>query len=101
MNWLYTASTLTPYGTIKSESNPDAIVNLNIAYGLCLDIGIYDGWLRIGHGGYLPLFESLMTLYPELGLGIFMAMSGPGTLYATSMPNSWINAEIFEILRGA
>ncbi|OXA47580.1 uncharacterized protein LOC110855704 [Folsomia candida] len=101
MNWLYVPSSLTPSGTLKSENNPDSIINLNIAYGLCLDIGVYDGWLRIGHGGYLPPFESLMTLYPELGLGVFMAMSGPGTLYATSMPNSWIQAQLFEILRGA
>ncbi|OXA45342.1 Beta-lactamase [Folsomia candida] len=101
MNWLYTPSSLIASGTLKSEINPDSIINLNIAYGLCLDIGVYDGWLRIGHGGYLPPSESLMHLYPELGLGVFIAMSGPGTLRSTSMPNSWIQAQLFEILRGA
>ncbi|XP_021963681.1 uncharacterized protein LOC110859117 isoform X2 [Folsomia candida] len=100
MGWLTAPSNLQVAGFIKTGDNPNATVDLNLAYGLCLNVGVYDGWLRVSHGGYIPPYESLMHLFPSLNLGIFVTMNGPGTAAASAEPVNALLNKIFDILQG-
>ncbi|XP_035708078.1 uncharacterized protein LOC118435771 [Folsomia candida] len=100
MSWLTTPSNMQFRGVIKTGDNPNATVDLNVAYGLCLNVGIYDGWLRLSHGGYITPYESSMHIFPTLNLGIFIVMNGPGSVSGTLYPVNVLVNDIFDTLQG-
>ncbi|OXA40765.1 hypothetical protein Fcan01_24476 [Folsomia candida] len=100
MSWLTTPSNMQFRGVIKTGDNPNATVDLNVAYSLCLNVGIYDGWLRLSHGGYITPYESSMHIFPTLNLGIFIVMNGPGSVSGTLYPLNILVNDIFDTLQG-
>lgn len=97
MAWLSVPSNPLLSGFLKTSEDPELVPDIWMGYGLCLGVAMYDGWLKVFHDGYLPPFESLMSTYPELGLGIFTTASGPGPLFV--MPQWALHNEIFQLLR--
>ncbi len=57
------------------------------------------GWSTVSHGGYLPPFNSEMSLFPELSLGIMSVTSGPGRLLS-HVSHATLHQDIFDILQG-
>ncbi|OXA38440.1 hypothetical protein Fcan01_26787 [Folsomia candida] len=58
-------------------------------------------WQTISHGGFLPPYESMMTLVPGLKLGIFTAMNGPRATYETEYNQHRLHAKIFDAVQAA
>lgn len=55
----------------------------------------------MGHGGYLPPYESFINVYPDLNLGVFITINGPGPTVYSAMPvNTVVHGTIFDILQG-
>ncbi|OXA48311.1 uncharacterized protein LOC110855354 [Folsomia candida] len=99
MQWLYRASNLNVWGSFRTE-NAASFLDLTYSYGLGLDLGVYDGWQTIYHGGFLPPYESFMTLAPGLKLGIFTTFSGPGSTQETEYHQQRLHAKIFDAVLG-
>ncbi|OXA49225.1 uncharacterized protein LOC110854540 [Folsomia candida] len=96
MKWMTTISNTDYSGSTKTMDNPDTTLDISVGYGLALFSGIFDGWRRIGHGGYMPPFQSSFYSYPDLGISIFVTSNGPGPL----LESEGIKTEIFYLLSG-
>jgi CubicO group peptidase (beta-lactamase class C family) len=77
MRWLRKPTNPFNFNGYESGSSK---VNGDLAYGLGLNIGFYEGTRMLQHGGFWPPYASQMTLYPDLNLGIFSSSNGPGRL---------------------
>jgi len=104
MKWTQKMSNL--FLPFEFKSNASDVLYGDFAYGLGLFIGTYDGnptltprvlsptsterscfflgFERIGHGGYLPPYTSLMTFLPALNIGLFTTANGPGAAVNTA-----------------
>lgn len=80
MEWVYRASNSVPFPGLPYND----VIQGDFGYGLALDLGLFGNLFRVGHVGDLSPFTSRMTFYPEVGLGLFTAINGPGPLPATS-----------------
>ncbi len=107
-------------GALKTKATGNKSIDYNIGYGLGLIVGIYDGklktkicfginkflieiitgWLRIGHGGYIAPYESMMNIYPELNLGIFSSTNGPGSTGYSQLSVDILHNALFDIIEG-
>lgn len=57
------------------------------------------GWMSLSHGGYLTPFNSQMSLFPALNLGIFTVTNGPGRLLP-NVTHAKLHHDIFDIIQG-
>ncbi|OXA46656.1 uncharacterized protein LOC110856287 [Folsomia candida] len=78
MGWLTKVSSSTYDAITKTPEDPDALVEVSVGYRICLYLGVYNGWVRVGHTGYIPPYITMFYLYPDLGLGMFASLTGPG-----------------------
>ncbi|CAG7726550.1 unnamed protein product [Allacma fusca] len=77
MQWLRKPTNPFNFNGYQSGSSQ---VNGDIAYGMGLNIGFFEGTRMVQHGGYWAPYASQMTLYPDLNIGIFSSANGPGRL---------------------
>ncbi|XP_021961760.2 uncharacterized protein LOC110857479 [Folsomia candida] len=94
MAWITVPSSSSYSGITKTEEDPD-VLDISVAYGLCMYLGIQDGWRRIGHGGNLPPFQTHLFMYPDLGIGIYATISGGDIMAVADVPTF-----LFNILQG-
>jgi len=87
-------SAFTQPNSILPSANSIIDANSNFFYTLAFQLGLYQGYTKLSHSGYIPPFSSYMTLLPGLRLGIFTSASGPGSL------NHNLHTKILNILTG-
>ncbi|XP_035705524.1 protein flp-like isoform X2 [Folsomia candida] len=97
MKWLQTLSNPLPSSGKLTVVNDKMATELG--YSLGLFMGVYDGWLTVYHGGYLTPFNSQMSTFPELNLGIFTVTSGPGRLLP-NVSHATLHYDVFDIIQG-
>ncbi|XP_035704457.1 uncharacterized protein LOC118434631 [Folsomia candida] len=94
MDWLYKPSNLMFADAIYDAND----IENRYASGLGLHLGLFNGFATVTHGGFLPPYDSLITMTPGLNFGIFTAASGPGKL--TEFTRSRLHTRIYDIIQG-
>ncbi|KAK3592705.1 hypothetical protein CHS0354_037839 [Potamilus streckersoni] len=74
---------------MDSMVGPDSIIELNrpafpvsdtqIGYGYGMVISSYRGYRKWWHDGVFGAYQALEWLFPDLNIGVFLSINGPGT----------------------
>lgn len=75
---------------------PDVAVRLN-SMALGFERTDYNGWAVVRHGGDTQGFRSLLSMIPDAGLGVFIAVNGSGTDNASWPLRNELAAGIFDL----